>query len=183
MFSESRPSDCADVVGYYWDQSNTLHGFTRSCVDGGFTTIDCTGTAETLLTSVNDDLQYGGLYTNDFVNFNGFLYSNGACIPIAASWGVNGLNNNGELVGVGLNQQGFISQDLGIVGLGLWVSGGVNGEGEIVGEYLDGSGVTQGFIGKINTNDDDQRRAASASRERQRSRRIRISPAVTVPSK
>jgi probable HAF family extracellular repeat protein len=112
------------IVGYYYDSANTIHGFVRtpdSKFGGIYTSLDDPlGTFGTGAQGINDAGQIVGYYlTGNSISprRHGFLYSGGNYITIDDPLGIGvtramGLNTSGQIVG--LTEQG-ISQYRGFL--------------------------------------------------------------------
>jgi hypothetical protein len=159
----------ATTVGFYIDQNGNNLGFTdqggtfKSVADPSTPTA---GTTTNQLLGVNDHSVAAGFYNDASGNSHGYLYNFGLATPTytpvtlpgsfnAVSVVATGVDNAGAISGFftdsGSNMHGFI--DNGGVFTQIDVPGGtntmvlgLNNKDQVVGSYVDGSGVTQGFV-------------------------------------
>jgi PEP-CTERM motif len=98
-------NNAGDLVGYYQDAADNIHGFLRH-LDGSFVTIDVPGAINTELVGINDLGMMVGRY-RDATGRHGFLDDNGVITtidnPAFANTVLTGIANNGDMVGYGYN--------------------------------------------------------------------------------
>ncbi|MHB1938508.1 MAG: hypothetical protein ACYCOR_18270 [Acidobacteriaceae bacterium] len=114
------------IVGIYFDANSVPHGFSYTISDKTFTTIDYPGTIfSTQATGINDNGQITGWYTNNALNYAGFL-------------------DNGQ------NFTTIFDPSSPGSGAGATIANGININGQIVGWYLDANNKQHGFLATPN---------------------------------
>ena len=140
-------NDSGQIVGYYADSSNVIHGYMQS--GGTFTTIDVpfSGAASTGAFGINNSGQIVG-YWNDVSTSHGFLLSGGTYTsmdyPGAVFTIANAINNLGDIVGIysdtsgayhGFLLSGGTYTSLDPPGSTATEAYGINDSGDIAGLY------------------------------------------------
>jgi hypothetical protein len=94
-------NDHGQIVGIYFNQSNTIHGFTYD--HGRYSQLDYPGAVETNLNGINNSGQVSGTYFDIFGLPHGFVYSQGTFFPVnfpdATATEAIGIDSGGDVVG------------------------------------------------------------------------------------
>jgi probable HAF family extracellular repeat protein len=156
-------NDATQIVGYYYDISDTAHGF---FYDGtNYTTIDDPLGWWSAADGINNNGQIVGNYLDRTPadKSHGFLYSNGSYTTIDDPLGTNtvarGINDAGDIVGYYIDSDGIDHAFLykgGVfttiddpLGTGGSVATGINDAGQMVG-YYSANGGYHGFLANPN---------------------------------
>ncbi len=146
------------IVGSYFDRTNTERGFLR---DGkGFTTIEVPGAQQIFAFRINDRGQVVGLYTTDGVTIHGYLWDDGALttidVPGAVSTAALDIDSRGRTVGDYLDAggmvHGFLREPEGtfttidVPGAVNPSINGINERGQMTGNFISEGGGQHGFL-------------------------------------
>jgi uncharacterized membrane protein len=112
-------NDPGDIVGFYFDDNNDIHGFVLS--DGVYTTLDVPGATLTIGQGISNPGEIAGQYNDASGNGHGFVLSGGVYTTV-------------DVPGANEFQGGTAVYS-------------VNPQGHIVGTYWDADGNQHGFIG------------------------------------
>ena len=149
-------NSAGEIVGYWFDFSDTQHGFLLS--GGTYTRIDFPGSAWSEARGINSAGQIVGVYGDAVGTSHGFLLSAGRFSSIDFPGAVGGsvakaINDAGDIVGRYDNADGsthgfllskgrFTSIDF--PGASLTIAGSINSGGDILGRYT--SAIQHGFL-------------------------------------
>jgi hypothetical protein len=153
-------NDSGQVVGTFFDNSNTRNGFSLS--GASYSTVDVPGAAATAATGVNNSGQITGYYTDGSGGVHGFTQTGGSATPFDEPSGVGAtrgadINGSGTVVGSyfdtggaehGFSKTGASYTSFDVTGLGTALNtqaSGINAAGTIVGSFSNGT-ITHGFV-------------------------------------
>jgi probable HAF family extracellular repeat protein len=147
-------NDAGEILGCYFDSTDTLQGFLD--INGTYFTLTDpsagTGNGEgTLPVAMNNNGDVVGEYTNSAGSVS-FLYTNGTYFDIrypgSVSTTVTGINDSGQIVGSYVDSRGvthgFVVTNGGYFDVGSASAAAINASGVIVGTYQDSNGVSHG---------------------------------------
>jgi hypothetical protein len=146
-----------DIVGFYVNASGNYQGFEYA--SGTYTTISCSGWANTRAYGINDaGIIVGDVFNSTAGPFSGFGYKSGKCIifnyPDASSTFGRGINNKTQITGFyndasgtnGFFESGSVFQTIDDPSAVSTLAYHLNDKGQIAGFYSDASDLTHGFV-------------------------------------